>query len=239
MKVPVVKEWGSWVVFFSSCLAGLIAGLSSRPRLSGKELAFAAASAVLGLILLINSKNPLASALRTKGKREHVVWLLSFSLTGLALLLPYLIEGIRSFSLFTPLVLSYVTLLSRGKEHNLAAELNGFALLTVSAPLVYFAVTGEMSWGLYLTVTTFFAAGVFKVRMRIRKTPLFRWIMTLYCAAAFAVFQLMNISALLLLPLLENILTAVRIREEKLKTTGNTELAKAVLFIILLGFFWR
>ncbi|MBI4848501.1 MAG: hypothetical protein HY808_08015 [Nitrospirae bacterium] len=239
MKVPVVKEWGSWAVFFSSVLAGLISGLLTKPWLTGRESGSKTALTVLGLTLLINSKNPLTSALRAKEKREHILWFSFFALTGFALLVPFLIEGLKTFLVFSLLIASYAILLSSGKEHHIVTELNGFALLTIAAPVVYFAMTGEMSWKLYLAVTMFFAAGVFKVRVRIRKTPFFRWLMIFHCAAAVSVFYLLDISTLLLLPLIENIATAVWLREEKLRTTGNIELTKAIIFIVLMGFFWR
>ena len=239
MKVPVVKEWGSWVVFSSSCLAGLITGLSTRPWLAGRDFANVTVLTIIGLVFLINSKNPLASALRSRGKKRHVRWFLFFALTGLALLIPFLTEGIKAFQFFGLLAVTYVVLLSFGKEHHLASELNGFALLTISAPVVYFAVTGEMSWKLYIAVTVFFSAGVFKVRLRLRKTPLFRLVMVLYCVTSAVLFYYINISLLILAPLLENIAAALWLKEEKLSKTGYTELAKGVLFIVFTGFFWR
>jgi len=239
MKIPVVKEWGSWVVFFTSCLAGLITGLQTRPWLEGREFSTLTALTVLGMAFLINAKNPLASAIRSKGKKEHVTWLLFFTLSGLVLFIPFLAEGAGRFLLFAALIVSYIILLSSGKEHHIATELNGFALLTVAAPAVYFAVTGEMSWKLYLAVTVFFSAGVFKVRLRLRKTPVSRWVMVLYCAAALTIFSLLNISVIILLPLVENIMTAIWLREEKLRTTGNIELAKSIAFLALTGLFWK
>jgi len=239
MKIPFVKEWGSWVVFSSSCLAGLVTGLSTRPWLSGRDFAEVTVLTVMGLVFLINSKNPLASALRSRGKKRHVRWFLFFAVTGLALLIPFLTEGIKTFQVFALLAVTYVILLSFGKEHHLAAELNGFALLTISAPVVYFAVTGAMSWKLYIAVTVFFSAGVFKVRLRLRKTPLFRMVMILYCATSAVLFYYINISLLILVPFLENIATALWLREEKLSTTGYTELAKGILFIVFTGLFWR
>jgi len=239
MKLPVVKEWGSWAVFFTSCLAGLITGLRTRPWMTEREFSTVTALTIVGLTLLINSKNPLASAIRSKGKKEHVLWFMVFLITGIVLLIPFLVEGLKSFLPVALLVAGYAVLLWSGKEHYLVTELNGFALLTIAAPAVYFAVTGEMSWKLYLAVTLFFWAGVFKVRMRLRKTPLFRWVMFLYCAAVSIVFHFISIPVVLLLPFIENIISAVRLREEKLRTTGNIELIKGVLFIILVSLFWR
>jgi len=168
-----------------------------------------------------------------------VLWFLFFSLSGLLLLVPFLIDGFRDFSLFAVLVMIYGILLYRGKEHSLLAELNGFALLTVSAPIVYFTVTGVVLLKLYAAVFLFFGAGVFKVRVRTRKTVKYRWIMVIYCATATFIYSVLEISVIILIPLLENVVSVIAMRDEKLRTTGNIELIKGIIFIILIGFFWR
>jgi hypothetical protein len=254
MKIPIVKEYGSWAVFIFSCVAGLITGLLTRLWQTGKDFSMDTLLTILGLMLLINSKNPLSSALRTKSestclpqrqartegqRKEHLLWFMFFSLVGFVLLIPFLTNGIKTFLFFSPLVLSYMILLSRGKEHYLLTELNGFALLTLSAPIIYFVITGEMSLRLYLAVFIFFAAGVLKVRVRIKKTLAYRWLMIFYCTASLVFFYYLNISVVVLLPLLENIISVLWMREETLKTTGNAELIKGVIFIILLIFFWQ
>lgn len=240
MKIPIVKEHGSWVVFIFSCAAGIVTGLSTRPWLTGKDFSFGILLTVLGLALLINSKNPLALTLRSKYQnKEQLLWFVLFSSIGFVLLVPFLTDGIKIFIFFSPLILGYVILLSRGREHYLFTELNGFALLTLSAPIVYFVITDEISFRLYLAVFIFFAAGVFKVRARMKKTLAYRWLMILYCAASPAFFLYLNVPTVVLLPLLENILSVLWMREEKLRTTGNIELIKGLIFIILLGFFWQ
>ncbi|HBH62147.1 MAG TPA: hypothetical protein DDX85_10510 [Nitrospiraceae bacterium] len=240
MKIPVVKEWGSWAVFFSSSLAALVAGILTRPWETGRGFSHVTLLTVLGMALLINAKNPLASALRTRGnKKEHVVWFLFFIVSGLVVLIPFLRDGFRSFFMFSILVLSYGILLYRGKEHSLFTEYNGFALLTLAAPVIYFTLTGVLSFKLYAAVLLFFGAGVFKVRVRTRKTMKYRWIMVLYCAVAVILYSLMNIPVILLLPLLENVVSVLLMREEKLRTTGYTELIKGIMFIILVGLFWQ
>ncbi len=239
MKIPFVKEWGSWAVFVSSCIAALVAGFLDRPWDTGRDSDALTVFTIMGLAFLINSKNPLAAVIRSKGKnKEHVGWFLFFSIAGLLQLLPFLIQGFGEFWPFSLLLISYSLLLSKGKEHHLIAELNGFAMLTLSAPVVYYAFTGDMSLKLYAAVLIFFAAGVFKVRVRLRQTLFYRWLMVLYCAAACAVFYMLHISVIMLLPFIENIATAVWMREEKLKTTGYTELVKGIVFIVLIGFFW-
>ncbi len=239
MKIPFVKEWGSWAVFVSSCVAAIVAGFLDRPLDSSRDFTDITLLTIMGLAFLINSKNPLAAVIRSKGKKkEHVGWFMFFSIAGLLQLVPFLNQGIGAFWPFFLLIVSYSILLSKGKEHHLIAELNGFAMLTLSAPIVYFAFTGDMSLKLYAAVSLFFAAGVFKVRVKLKKTLFYRWLMVLYCAAACAAFYLLHISVIILLPFIENIAIAVWMREEKLKTTGYTELVKGIIFIILIGFFW-
>jgi len=240
MKIPIVKEWGSWAVFIFSCTAGIVTGFSTYPWQTGRDFSVAALLSILGFVFLINAKSPLSSVLRSKGQRkEHLLWFLFFSFAGFALLIPFLTDGLKLFLFFPPLVLAYAVLLSLGKEHNILTELIGFALLTLSAPIIYFVITGEMSLRLYLAVYMFFAAGVFKVRARIKRTSAYRWLMVLYCAVSFTVFfYYLNISAVVLLPLFENVASVLWMRGEKLRTTGNTELLKGVVFTVLLGFFW-
>jgi hypothetical protein len=216
-------------------------GMLTRPWLTGRDFSAVTFFTILGFVLLINAKNPLTRALRARdGRGRHLVWFVFFAVTGSVLLMPFFKKGFMTFLIFSPLVLSYVVLLSSGKEHDLLTELNGFALLTLSAPVVHFVITGHMSFRLFFAVFIFFASGVFKVRMSVRKTPIFRWIMVIYCALSFSLFPLfLNISPVVLLPLIENIVSVIRMREEKLKTTGNIELVKGLVFTFLLGIFWQ
>jgi hypothetical protein len=240
MKIPIVKEWGSWAVSGASCLAAVITGSLKRSSEPEQGFIFTTVLTILGLVMLINSKNPLAALLRSKdSKKEHVVWFLVFSMTGLVFLTPFIIDGIGKFAVFALLAFSYVIFLVNGKEHHILSELNGFALLTLSAPIVYFAITGEMSLKLYAVIFVYFAAGVFKVRVRIRKTTFHRCLMAIYCIAAVTIYYFLNVPIIVLLPLIENIWTVVMMREEKLKTTGYIELTKSVVFVILLSINWQ
>ncbi len=242
MKIPVVKEYGSWAVFIFSCAAGIGTGLLTRPWLTERDYYVNTLLTTAGLVLLVNSKNPLVSALRTRDreqKRGHLLWFLSFALAGLFLLTPFLIEGIKTFLVFSLLILSYAILVVSGKEHSLPAELNGFALLTLPAPIVNFAVTGELSLTLYFAVLVYFTAGVFKVRAKTKKTLPYRWLMTAYCLTSPVFFYAMNISVIALVPLFENIISVWLMKEEKLRTTGNIELIKGVIFTTLLIYCWQ
>jgi voltage-gated potassium channel Kch len=240
VKVPFVKEWGSWVVFSASCLVALITGLMTRPWEAGRAFVTPLVLTVIGMFMLINSKNPLASLVRTKGeKTEHMLWFVFFSTAGLLLLTPFLVSGMKHFFLFSLLGVSYAVFLKAGKEHHILAELNGFALLTLSAPILFFVITGRVSLRLYAAVLVFFGAGVFKVKVRLRKTVFSRAGMVLYCVLGVIAFSLLNVSALILLPLLENVISSFWMREEKLRTTGYIEMAKSMAFVMLMLLFWH
>ena len=240
MKIPILKEYGSWTVFIFSCASGVITGLLTKPWHAGRDISVEMLLTILGLVLLINTKNPFMSLIRTKGQsREHLLWFMFFCIGGFSLLIPFLAGGIKTFLLFTPLILGYAILLSSGKEHLFLAELIGFSLLALSAPIIYFVITGEMSFRLYLAILIFFAGGVFKVRALIKKTFLYRCLMIFYCAAALVFFFYMDVSAVMLLPFIENILSVLYLKEERFRTTGNKELIKGLVFTILLGFFWQ
>jgi len=63
--------------------------------------------------------------------------------------------------------------------------------------------------------------------------------MGFYCIASLPVFFLLNMPLVILAPFSENIVSAIRIRDVKLRTIGNIELVKGLIFIALLIFFWR
>lgn len=238
MKIPVVKEWGSWIVFLSSCFAALIAASTQIAENKVINLPRILSTA-LALAFLINSKNPLSSLLRVKsGSKEHLLWFIFFVAAGMAMLSPLIVEGMKPFLLFSIPVMSYVILLSLGKEHSLITELNGFALLTLTAPVVYLAATGKLSLDLYIAVMLFFGAGVFKVRVRLKKSAFYRWMMVFYIAISIAIYYALGIPVILLLPLLENLLHVIHMREETLRATGYIEMTKGIAFLVLTGLFW-
>lgn len=240
VKIPFVKEWGSWVVFGASCLAAVAAGLSIQQWEALGDTGTSAAATIAGLFCLINTKPSLAAVIRTKSsKRPHLVWFLIFCAAGLLFMAPLLRSGIERFAPFLLLAVSYVLFMRSGKEHHIMAELNGFALLTASAPVVYFAITGMVSMKLYGAVLFFFAAGVLKVRVRTRKTLFYRVLMISYCAAVLKIYHLLHINVILLAPFAENVISALWLREERLRTTGYIELSKSILFVVLTGIFWN
>jgi hypothetical protein len=240
VKIPIVKEHGSWVVFIISCIAGIIASLTDHSLHVERGLFNEVLITVVGLALLVNSKRPLTALFRRYDReKEDLIWFLLFSLSGLALLVPFLLDGFKTFVIFSPLLIIYFIFLCFRREHDLAAEFLGFAILTLSAPVIYFVLTGRLSFRLYLAVFIFFAASVLKVRTSMKKLPLYRLSMIFYCAVSPAFFIMLGVSPYLLLPLSENVVSSVRNREERLRTLGNIELVKGVIFVLLLLIYWR
>lgn len=232
MRVPLVKEHGAWFVLLFSCIAGVLAGWP----ISGDGIILNIFLTSAGLALLVNSKAPLVSLLRARRiDKAALAWTALFLTSGLLLLSPFFAKGLMYFVVFLPLVILYLFFIAVKKEHLLIAELTGFSLLTMAAPIVYFMATGALSLKLYIAVLLFFGAGVFKVRMRLKKTIFFRAVMVVYCFSVLIIYYCFDIAGILLLPLLENIANAIWFRDEKLKVTGNVELVKGLVFLTLLG----
>ncbi len=238
IKVPIVKEHGSWVVSGLSFAAGMIIGFFTSHGYQEPEIFFNVLLTFTGLAFLINSKSPLSSLIKRSGKENALSWFLFFAVGGSLLLMPFLFKGLSSFIFFSPIVILYVILLYAGKEHNLVAELTGFSLLTLSAPVAYFAAAGVVSYRLYLAVFIYYVAGIFEVRVKTRRRFSYRLFMVLYCLLALILYRFINVSVFVLLPLIENIFSAIWLREEKLKITGNIEFAKGIMFTAILVYFW-
>ncbi|MBI4825304.1 MAG: YwiC-like family protein [Nitrospirae bacterium] len=235
MRIPLVKEHGAWFVFVLSCAAGILAAKT----ISEYGTLFKILLTSAGIALLINSKALLSPLV--KGRRMDkaaLAWTALFLTSGLLLLSPFLERGLTHFIVFSPLVVFYLFFIAVNREHLLIAELAGFSLLTMAAPIIFFMATGVLSLKLYVAVFLFFGAGVFKVRMRMKKTAFFRAVMATYCFSVLIIYYYRNIPCIMLLPLLENIANAIWFRDEKLKVTGNVELVKGIMFLTLLYLFY-
>ncbi|MBL7050008.1 MAG: hypothetical protein ISR96_10880 [Nitrospira sp.] len=235
MRIPLVREWGSWVVLVLSMSAAVVA-YSNAHGFNGLDSSVV--MAMMGFALLVNTKNPLSAVLRSHKDIGSIVWFAVFFASGFVLILLSLGAGIGRFFIFAPLIVIYFLLLWSGREHHIVSELIGFAILTLAAPVLYYVMSGEIAYRLNLAVLLFFAAGVLKVRVRLRRTIQYRRTVVLYCAGAAAAFYLMGISIFLLLPLTENIFAVISMHNEKLRTTGYIELSKGLVFLILIKFFW-
>jgi hypothetical protein len=238
MKIPVVKEHGSWVVSALSFVAGFATGAASHRAFPDAGM-LPGLLTLAGLALLINSKSPMASLLKGARTGKSLAWFLVFTVSGCLLLFPFMLNGFRSFVIFSPLLLLYVILLYGGRERNLLTELTGFSLLTLPAPVAYFVATGSISYRLYLAVFIYFAAGVFKVRATTRRDAVYRLLMVFYCAVCPVTYFILGLPVIVLLPLLENVFSAIWTGERPLSMIGNTEFAKGIIFVVLLIMVWK
>lgn len=238
MKVPIVKEYGSWVVAALSFTAGMAIGFMTPPVGIKPETVTALLLSVFGIFFLINSKGAFSSFLKSSHRKTNLVWLLFFSGSGVLLLGPVMFRADSHILLFVPLIGLYIVLLSAGREQNLIAQLTGFSLLTLSAPIAFFAASGTISYRLYGAVLIYYAAGPIKVRFRLRRRTFHRLLMLCYCMFSLYMYRRLALPIVTLLPFLENIASVLWVREERLKTTGGIEFAKAIVFTVMLIIFW-
>jgi len=224
MKKYILKEYGSWGVMILSFLTGLLAG--GVPSM--KTLA-----AFFSLALFINAKQALTLWLRSQARNSLIIFLAE---TGIASVLMLMVLG-ADIIRFLPLVIlpaAYLLLLRFSGEHAIETEVVGFLLLTLSALVARYASVGNIDLRLYSAVAVFFTAGVFKVRIQFRKGMRERISMFIYAFSAALLYLVINIPLLPLLPLMDNLLFAVALYRVRLRTAGWLEVAKGVLFLILM-----
>jgi hypothetical protein len=130
---------------------------------------------------------------------------------------------------------AYLLLFLLAGEHALATEITGFLLLTLSSLLARFSIDNLIDFRLYVAAALFFTAGVFRVRVQLKKGKKERLAMLLYSFLSCAVYAAMQLPLLPLLPLADNIIFAAIPYRVRLRTTGRIELAKGLLFVILMA----
>lgn len=138
---------------------------------------------------------------------------------------------------FIPVI--YIFLVLFTGEHKLYTEITGFATLTLSSLIAKFSVTGNIDPRLYIGVAIFFIAGVFKVRVQLRKGIFERSSMMIYIAFAIFTYLLINLPVIVLLPLLDNLIFSITLYRVKLKATGWIEVVKGIAFLLIMGFYYN
>lgn len=233
MKRYILKEYGSWFVISISFLTGvLVAG----------EFAPVTVPAFAALCLFINSKQAFTRWMRSTGPeaRTHLTVLMGeITVAGLVILLLIVPAGVlNAFLPYAAIPLVYLVLLRFAGEHNLLTEIAGFSLLCLSALIGKFAASGEIDPRLYLAVAIFFTAGVFKMRIQFRKKFFYRLLMVVYIAFAVVLYRAASFPAIALFPLVDNLVFAATLYKVKVRTTGWIEVAKGVLFMILMVIYY-
>lgn len=232
MKSYILKEYGSWSVLIMSYAAGLI-----MVRHQGAEAIHILP--LLPLALIMNSKQAFSRWIKNRSIPFPLIIFIAQIVIAAAVL--FLIFRTDLFKLFPMLSvpLLYLMLYVFKGEHFVGTEITGFAILTLAAPVAVFTVTGAAGWSSWLTPFLFFTAGVFKVRIFLKKRTVDRIAMVLYVLLSAAVFLSAGIPVILLFPLVENLYFAAFAPKVKLSTVGWTEVLKGITFLALTAVFYR
>ncbi len=224
-----LKEYGSWSVLIIAFLTGVVAS---------RGFAWRVIPVFLALGLIINSKLSFTKWIRGKGE-----WSSLFIFVGhlsVAAIIFILIFGSDIPTLLPLLIfpMAYVLMNRFAGEHFILTEILGFALISLAAVLAKFTVVGGLDVRLFLGVAFYFTAGIFKIKAMLLKKTVDRVMTALYALLAAYVYRRMFIPLIILLPVLENVIAAVTLYKVKLKTTGLIELAKSILFFILMSIYY-
>lgn len=223
----LLKEYGSWSVLLLSYIAGMVVA-ERWPDLS-LLLPF------ISLCILINSKEAFVQWLRRKRREAFFAFLLQIVIGFLIL---FITEGDSIFRLY-PLALIpllYLLSLTLSGEHSIFTEIAGFLTLSLASQISFFSLTDDVNLRLYIGVSLFFTAGVFKVRLQLKKGIRERALMILYLVASVLCYLLLNLTPIILLPLIDNLIFALTLYRVRLQVTGWIEVVKGALFLVLLWF---
>jgi len=220
-----LKEYGAWSVLTVAFLIGL--GVS-------RAFPWQAIPLFLALGLLINSKQAYTRWVRkTDGRKSLLIFRGQITIAALLLIA---IFG-RNIPLLLPLLIFpavYLLMNRFAGEHFVVTELLGFALLSLAAVLAKFLVVEGVDVRLFVATALYFTAGVFKVKAVLLKKTRDRILTVLYVLFGLYAYQRFHIAAIVLLPLLENIVMAVTLYKVRLQTTGWIEVVKSLLFFGLM-----
>jgi len=219
-----LKEYGSWSVLIVAYLIGI--GVC-------RAFSWTLIPLFLALGLLINSKQAYTKWSRRPEDRKslmifagHIaaaaIVLLAVFGTDIPMLLPLLIFP-----------LAYLLMNKFAGEHAVLTEMLGFTLLSLSAVLAKFLLTGGLDVRLFVGTALYFTAGVFKVKAVLLKKKKDRALTMLYVVFAAFVYHRMHIPLIILLPLVDNLIVSTFLYKVKLQTTGWIEVAKSLIFLSL------
>jgi hypothetical protein len=223
-----LKEYGSWSVLIIAFLTGLVAS---------RGFVWQTIPVFLALCLLINSKQSLTKWIREKGSRPALIFSGQL-LAATVILIAVFGEGVPQLLPLLVFPAAYLLMSRFAGEHSILTEVLGFFLISLAAVLAKFTVTGGVDVRLFIAVAFYFTAGVFTVKTLLLKKTRDRVLTVLYVVLAAFVYRGYHISLIILLPLLDNLVAAALLYKVKLKTTGWIEVAKSVLFLILISIYY-
>jgi hypothetical protein len=225
----ILKEYGSWSVLTVAFLIGL--GVS-------RAFPWQAIPLYLSLGLLINSKQAYTKWFRkTEDRTPLGIFLVEVAIAAAILVALF---GGSMPQLLPLLVFPAVYLLMNrfAGEHHVLTELLGFALLSLAAVLARFLVVEGVDVRLFVATALYFTAGVFKVKTVLFKKLRDRVLTVLYVLFALYAYGRFHITAIVLMPLVENIVMAFTLYKVRLQTTGWIEVVKSLIFLGLMVFYF-
>lgn len=225
-----LKEYGSWSVL----IIGYLIGLS----VSRGPFTWLAMPLFLALGLLINSKQAFTGWLRGKGDRQALLVFLGQIIAATVILLVLFRGDVPRLLPLLVFPLAYLLVNRFAGEHFVLTEVLGFALISLAAVLAKFLITGGIDVRLFVAVALYFSAGVFKVKALLRKRASDRVLAVIYVILAAFVYRGFHLPLLALVPLVDNVIAAFTLYKVRLKTTGWVEVAKSLLFLILMILFY-
>ncbi|MFN3740623.1 MAG: YwiC-like family protein [Thermodesulfovibrionales bacterium] len=224
MKNYILSEYGSWSVLLFSFLSGII--LAQRIELS-LFLTFS------GLCLFINSKQAYVIWQRL-GQKEAFIVFIAQILTGLIMFIFSMGAAVFRLYPLASIPLIYLLFLRYSGEHSIFTEIAGFLTLCLASPVTYFSLTEEINLMLYIIISLFFIAGVFKVRVQLKRGIRERILMILYLIFLLILSLTFHIRPWIFTPLIDNLIFSLTLYRVRLKVTGWIEVAKGILFLLLL-----
>lgn len=257
---PIPREHGAWAILYGSCLTGLVAAGTLTPALL---LFLAAMTAVFlahePLVKLVRS---LKHGARPELIRQWALWLAGeltiVLVAGALLVLQHRLFPLLPIAIFVAVLLGiHLTLTAGRRERSVPGELLGVVGLTSSGPSAYYVGSGEIDFAFWLIWSLnilYFASGIFYVKMRVGrflKPELFRrrardCIIYHALVALLLVAAVYNewISWLMSLAFAPMIIRAFwhtfhAEKQLRIKRIGYSEVAFAVVFILLFAIGWR
>jgi hypothetical protein len=228
-KGYILKEYGSWSVLIIAYLIGI--GVC-------KAFTWTEIPLFLALGLLINSKQAYTKwSRRTEDRKSLIIFLAHIGVAAVVLFAIF--DG--GIPMLLPLLifpLAYLLMNKFAGEHFVLTEALGFALLSLSAVLAKFLLTGGLDVRLFLGTALYFMAGVFKVKAVLLKKKKDRILTVLYVIFAALVYHRMHIPVIILLPLVDNLIVSASPYKVKLQTTGWIEVGKSLIFLFLFIYYY-
>jgi hypothetical protein len=224
-----LKEYGSWSVLIVAYLIGI--GVS-------KAFTWTAIPLFLALGLLINSKQAYTKWSRRPEDRNSLIIFVGHIAAATIVLLAVFGSDIPMLLPLLIFPLAYLVMNKFAGEHSVLTEVLGFTLLSLSAVLAKFLLTGGVDVRLFVGTAVYFTAGVFKVKALLLKKKKDRVLTMLHVVFAALVYQRMHIPVIILLPLVDNLIVSAFLYKVKLQTTGWIEVGKSLIFLSLFIYYY-